>query len=46
MLSIQDISVSYGKNPVPAVRGVSLEIKKGEIVGIVGELSLIHISII
>ena len=37
MLSIQDISVSYGKNPVPAVRDVSLEIKKGEIVGIVGE---------
>ena len=37
MLSIQDISITYGKNPAPAVEGVSLEVEKGEIVSIVGE---------
>lgn len=37
MLSIQDIAVTYGKNPSPTVEGVSLEMKQGDIVSIVGE---------
>lgn len=37
MLSIQNVSVTYEKNPVPAVCDVSLEMKKGEIISIVGE---------
>ncbi len=37
MLSIREISVAYGNNPVPAVENFSLEMKRGEIVSIVGE---------
>lgn len=37
MLSIQDLSITYGKNSSPAVRNVALEIQRGEIVSIVGE---------
>lgn len=37
MLSVQDISITYGKNPDPTVEGVSLEMKQGDIVSIVGE---------
>ncbi len=37
MLSIQDVSITYGKNPTPTVEGVNLEMKQGEIVSIVGE---------
>ena len=37
MLSIQDVSITYGKNPAPTVEGVNLEMKQGEIVSIVGE---------
>ncbi|MCD8010517.1 MAG: ABC transporter ATP-binding protein [Lachnospiraceae bacterium] len=37
MLSIRDVSITYGKNPVPTVQEISLEMKQGEIVSIVGE---------
>ncbi|MCD8077563.1 MAG: ABC transporter ATP-binding protein [Lachnospiraceae bacterium] len=37
MLSIRDVSITYGKNPTPTVQGISLEMKQGEIVSIVGE---------
>lgn len=37
MLSIREISVTYGNNPVSAVENFSLEMKQGEIVSIVGE---------
>src|SRR5699024_4978156 len=37
MLSVREISITYGENPVPAVADVSLEMKRGEIVSIVGE---------
>lgn len=37
MLSIQNLSVKYGKSAVPAVQGIHLEMKQGEIVSIVGE---------
>ena len=37
MLDIKAISVVYGKNPLPAVRDFSLQMKPGEIVSIVGE---------
>ncbi|MGI6007652.1 MAG: ABC transporter ATP-binding protein [Ruminococcus sp.] len=37
MLSIQEVSVTYGKNTSPAVCDVSFEMKKGEIISIVGE---------
>lgn len=37
MLSIQNVSITYGKNPTPTVEGVNLEMKQGEIVSIVGE---------
>ena len=37
MLDIKAISVVYGKNPLPAVRDFSLQMKLGEIVSIVGE---------
>lgn len=35
LLSIDDIHVSYGETPI--LRGVSMDIKKGQILGIVGE---------
>jgi peptide/nickel transport system ATP-binding protein len=39
LLSIRDLHVAYDTQagPVPAVRGVSLEIDKGEVVGLAGE---------
>ena len=37
MLSVREISITYGENPVPAVADFSLEMKRGEIVSIVGE---------
>lgn len=37
MLSVQDVSITYGKNPSPTVSGISFEMKKGEIISIVGE---------
>ncbi|HIT19333.1 MAG TPA: ABC transporter ATP-binding protein [Candidatus Fimivivens faecavium] len=37
MLKIQDLSITYGKNPSPTVTGFSLDMKPGEIVSIVGE---------
>ncbi|OUQ20688.1 ABC transporter ATP-binding protein [Lachnoclostridium sp. An138] len=37
MLSVREISITYGENPVPAVADFSLEMKQGEIVSIVGE---------
>ena len=36
MLSVREISITYGENPVPAVADFSLEMKRGEIVSIVG----------
>ena len=39
VLSVQDLQVSYrmGRRTLPAVRGVDLEVERGEIVGILGE---------
>ena len=37
MLSIRDVSITYGKNPAPTVEGVNLEMEAGEIVSVVGE---------
>ena len=37
MLELRDVSVTYGKNPAPTVEGVSLSMKRGDIVSIVGE---------
>lgn len=37
MLSVREISITYGENPVPAVADFSLEMKRSEIVSIVGE---------
>ncbi len=37
MLQIQDVSITYGKNPNPTVRNVNLSMKKGEIISVVGE---------
>jgi peptide/nickel transport system ATP-binding protein len=37
MLSVQDITVKYGKNPNPTIEHFNLEMKQGEICSIVGE---------
>ena len=37
MLSIRELSVTYGGSPAPAVEGVSLTVAQGEVVSIVGE---------
>ena len=37
MLSIRDVSITYGKNPKPTVEGVNFDMAQGEIVSIVGE---------
>lgn len=37
MLSVKDLSITYGKNAKPTVEGVNLEMKKGNIISIVGE---------
>ncbi|MCD8013175.1 MAG: ABC transporter ATP-binding protein [Lachnospiraceae bacterium] len=37
LLNINDISVTYGKNPKPTIEHFSLDMKEGEIVSIVGE---------
>ncbi len=37
LLNIQDISVTYGKNPEPTVAHFNLDMKQGEVVSIVGE---------
>ena len=37
MLSIKDVSITYGKNPTPTVQGVNLDMEQGEIVSVVGE---------
>ncbi|MCX7883533.1 MAG: ABC transporter ATP-binding protein [Caloramator sp.] len=36
MLTIQNLSKSYGKNKVKAIDGINLEVKKGEIFGFLG----------
>ena len=37
MLNVQDITVTYSKNPKPTIEGFHLEMKPGEICSIVGE---------
>ena len=37
MLHLEDVSITYGKNPEPTVSGIHLDMKQGEIVSIVGE---------
>ncbi|MCD7736942.1 MAG: ATP-binding cassette domain-containing protein, partial [Lachnospiraceae bacterium] len=37
LLKIQDISVRYGKNPVPTIEHFNLTMKEGEVVSVVGE---------
>lgn len=37
MLSVREISITYGESPVPAVENFSLEMEQGEIISIVGE---------
>ncbi|MCD8019343.1 MAG: ABC transporter ATP-binding protein [Clostridiales bacterium] len=37
MLSIQDITVQYGKNPQPTIEHFNLDMEQGEIVSVVGE---------
>ena len=37
MLSVQNLSITYGNNPLPTVEGVSFDMEKGDIVAIVGE---------
>ncbi len=37
MLSIQDITVQYGKNPKPTIEHFNLEMEHGEICSVVGE---------
>ena len=39
VLSVRDLEVTYTTQagPIPAVRGVSLEIEKGEVLGLAGE---------
>ena len=37
MLNIQNVSITYGNNLTPTVEGVTLDVKQGEIVSIVGE---------
>ncbi len=37
MLRVQDVSITYGTNPVPTVTGVNLEMNQGDVVSIVGE---------
>ena len=42
ILEYRNVDIHYGKKQV--IENVSLSMKPGEILGIVGELSLIHIS--
>lgn len=37
LLNINDITVTYGKNPKPTIEHFSLDMKEGEIVSVVGE---------
>jgi len=39
MVSIKDLSVTFtgGRRPVHAVSGVSLDVKRGEVVALIGE---------
>ena len=37
MLSVQNLSITYGADPSPTVEGVSFDMEKGDIVAIVGE---------
>ena len=39
VLSVRDLSVTYRSSagPVPAVRGVSLDVREGETLGVAGE---------
>ncbi len=37
LLTLQDVAVTYGKNPTPTVAGINLTVGEGEIVSIVGE---------
>ena len=41
LMTIENVSKHFGE--VEALRDISLEIKSGEVVGLVGSLSLIHI---
>ena len=45
-LKIQNLSVDYKmrRETVYAAKNVNIDVNKGEILGLVGELSLIHIS--
>ena len=37
LLDVKNLAVSYGKNPVPTIEGVSFELAEGKILAIVGE---------
>ena len=37
LLDVKNLAVSYGKNPVPTIEGVSFELAAGKILAIVGE---------
>ena len=43
LITLKNVKKEYGKNQV-LFENLSLEIEKGEFVGLVGKLSLIHIS--